>query len=282
MSIYFCYRGDCDNLAYQQAGRPPFVAVDALGREWLCVETALTEMPTEFLPGSAGEMMDAQGAAHRQGLSLEGTSVSLYDCPDDDSLRRRLIQDTYPPLAESQDRLRLAGWEWHESWETGKPHKLTITNGRHTLTGEGETVNEAYYRMAQKALGVAPGIEEKPTMPLTVRTDPVSLRTDEHGVVRVGDSQVLLDIVIRGFNNGADPEGITHGYPTLDLADVYAVIAYYLRHRKEVDEYLQTRREEAERLRKEIEAKQPSRAELRAKLLARKTQKELEHASPGN
>lgn len=119
-------------------------------------------------------------------------------------------------------------------------------------------------------------------MPFTVRTDPVPLRTDEHGVIRVGDSQVLLDIVIREFNNGADPEGIAHGYPTLELANIYAVIAYYLRHRKEVDEYLQNRREEAERLRKEIEAKQPGRAELRAKLLARKTQKELENASPRN
>jgi uncharacterized protein (DUF433 family) len=119
-------------------------------------------------------------------------------------------------------------------------------------------------------------------MPLTVRTDPVPLRTDEHGVIRVGDSQVLLDIVIRAFNNGADPEGIVHGYPTLHLADVYAVIAYYLRHRKEVDEYLHTRREEAERLRQEIEAKQPNRAELRAKLLARKAQMDLEHAPPDN
>ena len=119
-------------------------------------------------------------------------------------------------------------------------------------------------------------------MSLIIQTDPVPLRTDEHGVIRVGDSQVLLDVVIREFNNGADPEGIVHGYPTLELADVYAVIAYYLRHRKEVAEYLQTRREEAERLRQEIEAKQPGRAELRAKLLARKAQMELEHASPGS
>ena len=119
-------------------------------------------------------------------------------------------------------------------------------------------------------------------MSLTIQSDPVPLRTDEHGVIRVGDSQVLLDIVIREFNNGSDPEGIVLGYSTLQLADVYAVIAYYLRHRKEVDEYLQTRREEAERLRQEIEAMQPNRAELRAKLLARKAQMELEHASHGD
>jgi uncharacterized protein (DUF433 family) len=119
-------------------------------------------------------------------------------------------------------------------------------------------------------------------MPLTIQTDPVPLRRDEHGVIRVGDSQVVLDVVIREFNNGADPEGIVHGYPTLALADVYGVIAYYLRHRKEVDEYLHNRREEAGRLRQEIEAKQPGRAELRAKLLARKAQMEPENASSGN
>ena len=119
-------------------------------------------------------------------------------------------------------------------------------------------------------------------MSLTLQADPVPLRADEHGVIGVGDSQVLLDIVIREFNRGSDPEGIVHGYPTLDLGNVYAVIAYYLRHQKEVDDYLQSRREEAERLRTDIEAKQPSRANLRAKLLARKAQQELAHASPGN
>ena len=117
-------------------------------------------------------------------------------------------------------------------------------------------------------------------MALTIHTDIAPLRVDEHGAVRVGDSQVLLDIVIREFNNGAEPEAIAHGYPTLDLADVYWTIAYYLRRRKEVDEYIHARRHEAEKLRQKMEAKQPSRAELRAKLLARKAQIDLAHASP--
>jgi uncharacterized protein (DUF433 family) len=117
---------------------------------------------------------------------------------------------------------------------------------------------------------------------LTIHTEPVPLRADEYGVIRVGESQVILDIVIREFNNGADPEGIVHGYPTLNLADTYAAIAYYLRHRGEVDAYLEARKEEAERLRQEIEAKQPERTELRAKLLARKARVEPEHASSGH
>jgi uncharacterized protein (DUF433 family) len=117
-------------------------------------------------------------------------------------------------------------------------------------------------------------------MALTMQADPPSLRVDEHGVVRVGDSQVLLDVVVREYNNGAEPEAIAHGFPTLDLADVYGAIAYYLRHRTEIDTYLLSRQAAADSLRREIEARQPGRAELRAKLLARKAQMELIHAAP--
>jgi uncharacterized protein (DUF433 family) len=118
-------------------------------------------------------------------------------------------------------------------------------------------------------------------MAFTIQPEPDVLRVDEHGVIRVGSSQVLLDIVIQEFHRGADPEAIAHGYPTLDLADVYAAIAYYLRHHSDIDEYLASRRTEADALRREIESKQPSRVDLRAKLLARKAQMDLAHASAG-
>jgi hypothetical protein len=119
-------------------------------------------------------------------------------------------------------------------------------------------------------------------MTLAIETDPVPLQLDELAVVRVGDSQVVLDVVIQQFNNGAEPEAIARGFPTLNLADVYAAIAYYLRHRKDVDDYLNVRRQEAGTLRQEIEATQPNRADLRARLLARRAQLELADASPGN
>jgi uncharacterized protein (DUF433 family) len=119
------------------------------------------------------------------------------------------------------------------------------------------------------------------TIPLAIHTDPVPLRVDEYGAVRVGDSQVLLDIVVREFENGAGPEEIVHAYSTLHLADIYAVIAFYLRHQEEVQDYLRARKPDAERLQKEIEAKQPDRAGLRAKLLARRASMEQAHASPG-
>jgi predicted RNase H-like nuclease (RuvC/YqgF family) len=91
----------------------------------------------------------------------------------------------------------------------------------------------------------------------------------------------LLDVVIRGFKNGGTPESIVDGSSILELADVCAVIAYYLRHHKDVDAYLQARREDAEKLQQEIEAQHPRRSDLRAKLLARRAQMELEHASFG-
>jgi uncharacterized protein (DUF433 family) len=118
-------------------------------------------------------------------------------------------------------------------------------------------------------------------MPLTIHTDPVPLRLDEHGAVRVGDTRILLDIVVWEFQNGACPEDIVSGYPTLQLPDVYAVLAYYLRHREEVDNYIQEGEVEAERLRQEIEAKQPWRSGLREQLLARRAQMEQAHASLG-
>jgi len=53
------------------------------------------------------------------------------------------------------------------------------------------------------------------------------------------------------------------------LADVYSVIAYYLRRRAEVDAYLQQRRELAEKIRKQNESRfDPS--GIRERLLARR------------
>jgi uncharacterized protein (DUF433 family) len=118
-------------------------------------------------------------------------------------------------------------------------------------------------------------------MTSTTHADPVPLRTDEHGAMYVGDSRVLLDVVIQEFEDGASAEGIAHAYPTLQLADVYAVITYYLRHPEEVKSYLLARGKAADQLRRKIEAEHPGREDLRAKLLARREQMEQGHASSG-
>jgi uncharacterized protein (DUF433 family) len=123
--------------------------------------------------------------------------------------------------------------------------------------------------------------EVKSFMTPIIEAEPVPLRADERGALRVGDSRVTLDVLINEYEEGADAESIVHDYPTLRLADVYAVLAYYLRHKDTVNEYLRIRQAEAAALRKEIESCQPSYAELRAKLLARRDRQENGHASPG-
>ena len=71
-------------------------------------------------------------------------------------------------------------------------------------------------------------------------TAAVPLRVEpESGRVRVGDTRVALDTVLFQHQRGISPRTIVRYYPTLTLPDVYAVIAYYLQHQKEVDVYLQ-------------------------------------------
>ncbi len=96
------------------------------------------------------------------------------------------------------------------------------------------------------------------------------LREGDHGVLRVGETRVTLDTVVRAYENGATPEEIAEAYSTLSLGDIYAVIGYYLRHRDEVSAYLERRRQFAEEMRREGERRHP-REGLRERLLARGT-----------
>ena len=78
-------------------------------------------------------------------------------------------------------------------------------------------------------------------MTFAAQTESPPLREDAWGALRVGESRVLLELVIQAFDDGATPEAIVQSYSTLKLPDVYAVIAYYLRHRQQVEEYLAKR-----------------------------------------
>ena len=106
-------------------------------------------------------------------------------------------------------------------------------------------------------------------MTLSIAAEPVPLTTDANGVVRIGRTRVTLDTVIGAFLDGATAEEITYQYPSLHLADVYAVIAYYLRRPSEVDAYLQRRKQQAESVRKQNEARFDPHG-VRDRLLARR------------
>ena len=69
------------------------------------------------------------------------------------------------------------------------------------------------------------------------------VRLDEHGVLRVGTSRVMLDSVIAAFQQGHSPEAIRQQYPALSLEEIYGSITYYLAHPDEMKAYLRRQEE---------------------------------------
>ena len=69
------------------------------------------------------------------------------------------------------------------------------------------------------------------------------VRADEYGAMRIGNSRVMLDAIVAGFEQGHSPETLQQQYPTLSLEVVYGAITYYLAHTDEVHAYLKRRDE---------------------------------------
>lgn len=108
-------------------------------------------------------------------------------------------------------------------------------------------------------------------MSFTVRTDTLPITEDASGGLRVEGSRVLLETIIHAFQDGATPETIVQRYPTVSLENVYTVVAYYLRHRQEVEDYLAHREQSAQQVRDRIERHQRDTREIRSRLLAQAT-----------
>jgi uncharacterized protein (DUF433 family) len=115
--------------------------------------------------------------------------------------------------------------------------------------------------------------------PLEAIAGPLS--EDEHGGLRVGKSRVLLEMVLVAHRQGATAEDITRMYSTLESADVYAVLAWALRHPADAEAYLRRREEEASEVRRKLEAAGMTRPFPKEELLARKARQEQEEAAPG-
>lgn len=108
-------------------------------------------------------------------------------------------------------------------------------------------------------------IESFPTMTVPLRVEP-------NGAVRVSTpaTRVPYELVVWLHQRGETPEQIQEAYPTIELADIYAVIAYYLCNREAVDAYLRETEEEWERLKAEADARHPDNAALLTRLQARR------------
>jgi len=99
--------------------------------------------------------------------------------------------------------------------------------------------------------------------PMEIKSQDLPLHADAAGTVRLSGTRVPLETVVSVFHQGATPEEVVHRFPVLDLADVYAVVGYYLRHRDEVQQYMARQTERAESVRGQVVAGRgpgPSRA----------------------
>ena len=101
---------------------------------------------------------------------------------------------------------------------------------------------------------------------MALPTVSVPISEDEYGAIRVANTRVTLDVIVAAYQNGDSPEQIHEGFPSLKLADIYAVITYYLNHQNAVDTYLRQRDEQAKHTHDEIESKRPDMFRLQNQL----------------
>ncbi len=64
-------------------------------------------------------------------------------------------------------------------------------------------------------------------------------------VVRVCGSRISLDNIIARYRRGYTPQMIADSYPSVELADIFLLISYYLRNKDSVHAYLGEREERA-------------------------------------
>ena len=102
---------------------------------------------------------------------------------------------------------------------------------------------------------------------------PEFLSTDAYGYVQATGSRIGLQTIVRGYNNGYSPEMLALEYPSVSLATVHKVIAFYLENRGEVDRYLAECDADMEALRA-ASTGGPSLEELRQRMAARQLVKQ--------
>lgn len=103
----------------------------------------------------------------------------------------------------------------------------------------------------------------------------IPLSEDPPGVFRVGNSRVLLEVVLRAYKRGESPEGIVRSYRALQLSEVYAIIGRYLTSPAPFDDYLRRCDEEAEATKQSLDEAGMTGGIGRDELLARASAKGL-------
>lgn len=98
---------------------------------------------------------------------------------------------------------------------------------------------------------------------------PDFLEHEAGGEVRLTGHRILLPHVVRAYRDGYSPEMLWEQFPTLSLAHIHKVIAFYLENQAVIEEYMTKRDAEID---KQAAAHPPrfTLAELRARLAAKR------------
>jgi uncharacterized protein (DUF433 family) len=104
---------------------------------------------------------------------------------------------------------------------------------------------------------------------LQVPDQKVPLSAEPDGALFVTGTWVSLHSLVGMFEEGASPEEIAYECDSLELPDVYSVLAYYLRNRDAVKAELRTLENRSEEVAERFENSFPE--SLRAKLPERKS-----------
>lgn len=90
----------------------------------------------------------------------------------------------------------------------------------------------------------------------------------EDGSIRITNSRITLDVIVRQFRLGATAEQIQEDFPSLNLREIYSVLAFYLQNRDFVEDYLRKQMEESQVTKDFVEERLPT-EDLRASIRAR-------------
>jgi uncharacterized protein (DUF433 family) len=86
-------------------------------------------------------------------------------------------------------------------------------------------------------------------MPIEAATH---IRLDERGVAWIDQTNVkVVEVVMDKLAHGSSPEEMHFQYPHLSLAQIYAALAYYHDHQRDLDAQIERSAQEYERLRSE-------------------------------
>jgi len=100
----------------------------------------------------------------------------------------------------------------------------------------------------------------------------VPLNQWDDGSIRVIGSRLKLDMLVHCFQVGDTLEEIHEGFPSVNIAQIRAILGWYLAHKAEADEYLREGEEEAEKLLQEL-ANRPESIAFRERLRSLREQR---------